>query len=160
MERRRSQVSPLLVSLVIFMTCFVTSRADAKRMAPREVSPVIWNGVRYTAPRYGCGFAHPGCIEASDAETGRTLWQVEVYQIQYRSDLGKDVQDVFIVSLKVEANVLVVTNEHGETYEVNLETKGCSEDQNSPRARQGAGVRLGLDDLSEHRNRGQAETGA
>jgi hypothetical protein len=106
------------------MIFLIPTWADAKRAAPGEVSPVIWNGVRYAAaPHGGCGFAHPGCVEASDAETGQTLWKIEVYQIQYRPDLEKDVQDVFIISLKVEGNRLVVTNERGEIYEVNLETR-------------------------------------
>jgi hypothetical protein len=63
-----------------------------------------------------------GCVEAIDMASGRKLWETRVYSILINPLVERDVQDVFITSLQVRAGSLVVSNEAGRTYRLDLRT--------------------------------------
>ena len=50
----------------------------------------------------------------------KCYWEKEVYTVEYNPDLESDVQDVFITSLNIEDGKLVVVNEKGDVYKVDL----------------------------------------
>lgn len=108
------------------LTCGASS--FAKRAAPQEVKPVVYNGVKYTAVHWGLSRGldqNGGYVEASDIKTGKQLWLLRVYRIDYDSR-EKDVQDVFITKLAIERGRLIVTNEKGEKFIVDLKTRSVS----------------------------------
>jgi len=100
----------------------------AKRKAPDPVPPVTVGGVRYEVLHYGMREGleqNGGYIIAKDAETGRELRQIKVYDVVY-DPKGKemDSQDVFITSMKKSwfGPRLKVRDELGRRWTVHLDT--------------------------------------
>jgi len=110
----------LSVVLCLILTAMIASEAWAKRAAPKPVTPVVHNGVKYVAPNEnGC----EGKIEARNEKTGKKLWDVLIYTIKIDPNLEQDVQWVFITGLAVQNSTLMVTNEKNEQYILDLKTK-------------------------------------
>jgi hypothetical protein len=97
---------------------FVPGPANAKRSVPRTVEPVTVHGVTYSAPASAMGF-----IVACDALSGRELWRKRIYRVRVNPSLERDVQDVFITSLTLRGGSLVIANEHGGRYALDLSTR-------------------------------------
>jgi hypothetical protein len=106
----------LLLLAVVFMPC----AASAKRAAPPEVKPVIYEGIRYIAPNDDGRRAY---IEAYDVQTNKKLWNLTVFTNRINPRLEEDVQWVFIKDMKIQDGVLKVTSERDKTYLVDLKTK-------------------------------------
>lgn len=96
----------------------------AKRIAPKPVVPLVMNGVRYEAPFHG----EAGVLTAYDAARGTQLWTLQVYKIDFDEDMEKDVQEIYITSIRPQDNQsgLVVTDEHGRVWLVDLATRAVS----------------------------------
>jgi hypothetical protein len=101
-----------LAVVIIFFSPFSTF---AKRRGPKPVPPVIWNGVEYRA-------RHMNFVEAVNLSSQQRLWQTKVYFVWYMPLAEKDSQDIFITSLTVRNGKLLVTNEAGKSYWLNLNT--------------------------------------
>ena len=94
---------------------------QAKRLAPKDVSPVVVGAIKYTAPHYDKAFNNlAGYIMAIEVSSGKELWIKQIYKNNYNPSLERDVQDIFITSLKVKDNILIIANEKGEVYNLNL----------------------------------------
>jgi len=98
----------------------------------KEVEPVIYNGVKYIAPHFKyikkstiweMHKQNGGFIEARDETTDKLLWDLIVYKTSYISWKPMDKLDVFITSLKIENDNLVVTNEKNKKYLININTR-------------------------------------
>ncbi len=94
------------------------SPASAKRAAPRAVVPVVADGVRYSAPAEAMGF-----VVAAAADSGRELWRARIYEVRVDPNLERDVQDVFITSLALGGGTLLITNERGGRYALDMKTR-------------------------------------
>jgi hypothetical protein len=106
----------------------VEAGKSAKRAGPDEVAPVRLGDTIYEAIHWGRarGLAHDGgYVRALDAATGRELWVLEVYRVDYDPRRERDVQDVFIDSLRAGASgrTLEVTDEAGRRYEIDLQAR-------------------------------------
>jgi hypothetical protein len=86
----------------------------------------VHKGVKYTAPHFVDGESAGGVVEALDAKTGKMMWRLKVYEIKRDPNLEGDVQDVFITSLAISRNKLLVMNERHDRYSVDLETHSVS----------------------------------
>ena len=93
--------------------------AFAKRKAPRPVPPVVCEGVEYRAP---LDVERMGYVQAFELSSGRKLWETEVYHVLITPGLEQDVQWVFISSLELQGGKLVVRNENGKTFRLDLKT--------------------------------------
>jgi hypothetical protein len=104
--------------LVLILLLTLASSALAKRGAPVEVKSVTHEGIQYTVP------LKLGVIEAKDIKSDKALWKKRIYKISYIKNLEKDVQDVFIKSLKIsnDKKMLIIINEDGNTYHLDLKT--------------------------------------
>ena len=117
----------LLICGILLVT---TPYAFAKRLAPAMVEPVVAEGVKYLAPQvtpgyleaYGVPPCPTGCVEAWEEKSGKLLWRVQVYTVPYDDQRERDVQDVFIRSLKIEDGSLLVENEQGARFTVDLQS--------------------------------------
>lgn len=100
------------------------TRSKGKRRAPVEVTPVIRNGTRYSAPHFlalSKGMRHNGgYVEATDIRTGNRIWLREVYSVAKTTDLESDVQDLFISTLRIDGDFLIIINENGEEFNIPL----------------------------------------
>jgi hypothetical protein len=106
----------------------VACTALAKRSPPPQVKPVTLGEVKYSVS-YSTGAPRPagGYVEASDAKTGKKLWELQIYAVQYKPNLERDVQDVFISSLAAKDGKLIVENERRARFEVDVERKTVKE---------------------------------
>jgi hypothetical protein len=98
----------------------------AKRVAPAKVEPVIYQGVRYTAPNDDGRRAY---IEAWDVQTNKKLWDLTIFTNRIDPTLEEDVQWVFIKALNIRDGALVVTSERDKIYRVDLKTKTVTESE-------------------------------
>lgn len=90
----------------------------AKRVAPKPVSPVVVDSMRVSAPHSQMGF-----VVAVDVGTDQEIWRQRVYRVKYAPSLERDVQDVFITSLTIPGGSLLILNERGERYTLDLATR-------------------------------------
>ena len=97
-----------------------TLLAEAKRGAPAEVLPVTVGNIKYSAPHRNGTHKQMGFIEARDLKSGKLIWSRQIYAVKYDPDLEGDVQDVFIKSITVEGNHLIITNERNSKYQLDL----------------------------------------
>ncbi|MDG5469183.1 hypothetical protein P9J64_12720 [Deltaproteobacteria bacterium IMCC39524] len=113
------------VAILVVLVLALPLTSLAKRAAPLEVPTVTYKGVTYQVEHWGSANGtgqNGGYVEARDAGTNQKVWGLVVYTIEYRPELERDIQDVFITSLRVheQRGVLLVENERDEAYEVDL----------------------------------------
>lgn len=120
--------------IFVAVPLLLPSLASAKRVAPAKVEPVIYQGVRYTAPNDNGRRAH---IEAQDVQTNKKLWDLTIFTNRIDPTLEEDVQRVFIKALNIRDGTLIVTSERDKIYRVDLKTKTVRESE----ATQAAGVK-------------------
>ena len=97
-----------------------TLLAEAKRRAPAEVLPVTVGNIEYSAPHRKGTHKQMGFIEARELKGGKLIWSRQIYAVKYDPDLEGDVQDVFIKSITVQGNHLIITNERNSKYQLDL----------------------------------------
>jgi hypothetical protein len=105
--------------LVLFACTCLAITTQAKRVAPKPVPPVVSAGIEYSAPLDRMGF-----VVATWIQTKREIWSRQVYAVKHEYKLGLelDVQDVFIIDLRLEGGKLKVKNERGGEFELDPET--------------------------------------
>lgn len=109
--------------ILLMVLSLGVGQAYAKRAAPKEVPPVTFQGVKYSAPPWGYlneRNQNGGYIEANSLKTGKLLWALRIYEVKYDPNLESDVQDVFITSLKIVDGNLEILNEAGDKFVVDL----------------------------------------
>ena len=94
-----------------------------KRGAPRPVTPVTHNGVVYSAPNSN---GKNAAVVASDAETGRKLWQVTIFETKIDPKLEEDVQWIFITEMRLSGDSLLIKDEHSRCWRLELPTRKVS----------------------------------
>ena len=98
---------------------------NKKVAGPEDVEPVTVGKTRYEVPHWGkvMGLGqNGGHVRAVDAASGKTLWTVELYKIDYKPNMEADKQDSFIISLDYDAKHtrLVAQNDRGRRFALNL----------------------------------------
>jgi hypothetical protein len=91
----------------------------AKRIAAKPVSPVVSNGVEYSAE----GGGQVQYVVATDMGSSRQLWKVEIFRTHIKPWLEPDVQLVFITDLALRGGTLLIRDEKARCYELKLATK-------------------------------------
>jgi outer membrane protein assembly factor BamB len=91
--------------------------AIAKRSAPEPVRPIVAGNIEYSSPGWPIGF-----IIATDTRTRREIWRKRIYRVKIDPALERDVQDVFITSLALEHGNLLIADERGRRYALDLTT--------------------------------------
>lgn len=102
------------------------SKTSAKRVGPPRVNSVTIGDIRYKAIHWGRerGFGqNGGYIAAIDVKTNKELWTLKVYDVDYEGGKEEDAQDVFITSMKAEDGKLIIRNEDGYRYSVDVQTR-------------------------------------
>ena len=120
---RRCKVMTRL-AVILLLTLLVTQLASAKRTAPVNVAPVIYEGIRYVAPNDD---GRRGYIEAWNVGTNKKLWELTIFTNGIDPNLEEDVQWVFINALNIRDGRLMVTSERGKTYKVDVNTKAITQ---------------------------------
>ena len=110
---RRFRINPRL-GVILLLTMLLPYLASAKRIAPVNVEPVTYQGLRYIAPNDD---GRRGYIEA---------WDNCFYQ-PHRSETGGRRSVGVHQTLNAQDGGLMVTSEHGNTYEIDLKTKAIKQ---------------------------------
>jgi outer membrane protein assembly factor BamB len=113
------RVHPATVIALVMVVLIWPVSAFAKRGAPKPVSPVVWEGVEYRAP---LNVEQMGHVQAVDIISGQKLWETKVYHVWINPLLETDVQWIFITNLQVQDRKLLVRNEAGKIYKLDLKT--------------------------------------
>src|SRR5438477_9129613 len=108
------------LTVILLLTLLLPQLACAKRIAPVNVAPVIYEGIRYVAPNDD---RRRGYIEAWNVGTNKKLWELTIFTNGIDPNLEEDVQWVFIKALNIQDGRLMVTSERGKTYQVDVNTK-------------------------------------
>ena len=103
----------------VIIACSFNMDVSAKRLAPKPVVPIVKEGIEYSVSNEKMGF-----VTARWLNTGKTIWSKQIYIIKfdYLHGLEGDVQDCFINSLKLKGNRLVIENERGSVFELDIES--------------------------------------
>lgn len=109
----------IALMIFIFAITIVITPAYAKRGVPNPVASIVNDGIEYSAPLH---IEDIGCVVATWQKTKRVIWRKQVYVIkhEYKRGLEPDVQDVYISKLRLLDNRLLITNEYGDEYELDL----------------------------------------
>ncbi len=92
----------------------------AKRGPAPKVKPLNYRQLQFRAPNT---LETMGWVQAWDRKTGQMVWDHRVYTITIDPDMEEDVQWKFITSLKIRGGKLLVENENGEKFTVELPPK-------------------------------------
>jgi len=109
----------LMTAAVVLAVGALAVLAEAKRVAPKDVTPVTQDGIEYSAP-----LAREGCVVATWVKDHREIWSRQIYVIkhEYLRGLEADVQTCFITRLQLQDGKLRVWNERGGEFELDLRT--------------------------------------
>lgn len=114
---------------MLLLTGLFSQLGSAKRIAPANVDPITYDGIRYVAPNND---GRRGYVEAWDLGTNKKLWELTVFTNPINPNLEEDVQWVFIKSLKIQDGRLRITLENERTYQVDLKTKEITQSDTPP----------------------------
>jgi len=98
------------------------------REGPEPVAPVEMGGIRYEAIHWGKveGLGqNGGHVRAFDQASGKELWTLKLYDIDYEQDMEPDRLDVFITSLAPgeDGDSLIVEDENGRRFRLDLASR-------------------------------------
>jgi hypothetical protein len=118
-----------LITSLVLLAVFIPAIAHAKRKAPPKVQPLIYEGVRYTAPNDD---GRRGYVQAWDATTNKMLWEVTVFRNIIIPLLEEDVQHVYIKSMSIQDGKLFLVAEDDRAYSVGLKTRAVKRSKRAP----------------------------
>lgn len=107
------------IAFLIILAGFLIEPLNAKRINPQPVSPVISNGVEYSAD----GDGRTQYVVATDTRTSTQLWRIKIFRTHIKPWIEEDNQWVFITKLTLKGNTLVIRDEKNRCYGLNLATK-------------------------------------
>ena len=102
--------------LCIGMAFGFATVVEARRVPPEPVEPVTHQGVTYCAPHSRMGY-----VEAYDANR-KKLWDAQVYGLEFHPADDNENLQIYIRSLAVRGNQLIVVNEAGHEFSIDLTT--------------------------------------
>jgi len=108
-----------MIYAIALITVCVATTVFAKRSAPKPVASVTKDGIEYSVPHDRMGF-----VAAKWIKTNREIWSKQIYVVKYEYKFGleRDVQSCFITSLNLNNDVLIITNEKGSVFKLNIDT--------------------------------------
>jgi hypothetical protein len=110
----------IISGLILLTFCsFVYAKGlpHPKTIAPSKISPLIYKGIKFVVPNT---VKEMGYVQAWDMDTGKKVWEKKVYSVIVMPFSQEDVQHVFIISLSLEDGKLVVVNDNGREYRINI----------------------------------------
>lgn len=108
----------ILMTVLAALTPFLFfSSVEAKRAGAPKVEPLVYKGVKFIAPNTP---QRMGYVEAWDTVTNTKVWEKKVYSVFINPIMEQDVQWLFIKSLSIEDNKLMVIDEEGQVYKLDI----------------------------------------
>src|SRR5260370_35585296 len=112
--------------VLLLVTLIIPSLAHGKRLPPPHVSPVVFNGVEYSAQ----GDGEKAWITATDTTTKKELWTAKVFRIHTHWWKGEiDNQWIYVSNLRLEQNAFFIKDERSRCYRLDLNTRRGKRDR-------------------------------
>ena len=92
----------------------------AKRTPAPVVEPIVNKDIRYTVHN---DTGTKGYVVASDAATGKQLWEKTIFRKCICPCVEHDVQWIFIKQMRLNAGRLILVDERNRTYSLDLKTR-------------------------------------
>jgi hypothetical protein len=108
-----------LFGLLFSLTALFIAPAFGKRLEPQPVTPVVYQGVEYSAS----GDGRIQYVVATAVATSKQLWKLKISRIHIKPWIEEDNQWVFISELKLDGNALIVKDERGRCHRVDLRNR-------------------------------------
>jgi hypothetical protein len=105
------------IMIFVVLAGLIPELAHAKRKAAPKIEPLIYEGVRYTAPNNDGRRAY---VQAWDTKTNKMLWEVTIFRNPIVPLAEEDVQHVYIKKMSVREGKLILVAEDERTYSVDL----------------------------------------
>lgn len=102
----------------LILVCGAVSLAYGKRVPAPVVSPIRHEGVVYHAG----GNGEDAFVLAKDEKTGKELWKAKLYHVQIDPLKEADVQMIFIKDMLLSGEKLLIQDEAGRCYGLQLAT--------------------------------------
>ena len=118
-SQNEKNMKQAIFALIFGIVVSAASVANAKRVGPPKVNSVVYQGIEYRAPT---GRMNIGMIEAWGVKSNRLIWRRQIYVVKYQEWLEQDVQDVFINRIEPQNGALIITNERGDKYSLDLQS--------------------------------------
>lgn len=112
--KEQTMVKPILLCTISIGSIFCQT-AVAKRGAAPQVEPLFYKGIKFIATCDRMGY-----VEAWDVETNKKVWEKKVYSVLINPFKEADVQWIFIESLAIEGDTLIVITERSKRYRVKI----------------------------------------
>jgi hypothetical protein len=107
----------------IILVLLTSSMSLSKRAFFDYPDSVISEGIKYEAT-YKDGFCfYKAYIEAIDLTTKKVIWKKKIYQILMNPIMEHDVQWVEIKKVELKNGHLIIENEKGKIYQLNLKNQ-------------------------------------
>ena len=113
---------------ILFFSLFpltLIDSAEAKRPKPKKVPTAEYKQIKYTATQ-APSQSHTqqgGYIEAWNQKTNQRIWELKIYDNKFDPGLPREDQEVYITSLKMDGALLIVANEIGDEFQVNIDAR-------------------------------------
>ncbi|MCR4285255.1 MAG: hypothetical protein NUV97_04420 [archaeon] len=95
------------------------------RIKPKNIEPIIHKGVRYSVPHFVGDTENMkhvgGYVEAINVKTNERIWLKEIYKQKYVLGLESDIQEVYITSIKIKNNKIIIQNEAGKEFTLDID---------------------------------------
>ena len=115
-KRQTPNPCVVVVALALFM---LPLELPGKRVPPKPVTPVVFDGIEYSAR----GDGKVGYIAATDIASGKELWTVRVFRIHIRFWMEECVQWIYVSDLKVYNGGLLIQDERSRCYRLDLASR-------------------------------------
>ena len=109
-----------MVALVFLGLFVLPITVLAKRTPAPVVEPIVHKDIRYTVPN---DTGTKGYVVASDAATGKQLWEKTIFRKCICPCVEHDVQWIFIKQMRLNAGRLILVDERNRTYSLDLKTR-------------------------------------
>jgi outer membrane protein assembly factor BamB len=110
----------IICVITLMMVCLATT-VYAKRISPKPVTPVIKDGIEYSAPLDLMEY-----VVAKSIKTNREIWRKQIYEVKFNPRIEGDIQSIYITHLAIEGENLLVVNEKWQRFKLDLKTHKIS----------------------------------
>ena len=106
--------------LFLIILCIVGSNTVfADRDGPAIMPPISYHDLKIVAVNTHQSM---GVVQAYNKDTNKLIWNRKLYEVKIKTSLEEDFQLIFIKSMKIVNDKLIIVNERNVVYELDPDT--------------------------------------
>lgn len=111
------KIYTLIVLIVVFCTVNLNIVSASRAFSPNVIPDIFYRDLRISAENSTP--ENMGIVQAFNQNTDKPVWSKKVYDVIISKSIEEDVQEVFIKSMTIDKDKLVIVNERNERFELN-----------------------------------------